>query len=88
MPMRAIRPALATGSVPTAFVFAASAPGGRTSRILALAVSYVLPILLLPIALYLMRRRGTVDVGAGDRAPGSVAPGVRWPHAAGGRQAS
>ena len=57
MPMRTFTTALATGSVPTAFVFAAIGAGWADQPILALAVSYVLPILLLPIALYLMRRR-------------------------------
>jgi len=57
MPMRQFATALATGSVPTAFVFAAIGAGWADQPILALAVSYVLPILLLPIALYLMRRR-------------------------------
>jgi uncharacterized membrane protein YdjX (TVP38/TMEM64 family) len=57
MPMRQFTTALATGSVPTAFVFAAIGAGWADQPILALAVSYVLPIVLLPIALYLMRRR-------------------------------
>jgi uncharacterized membrane protein YdjX (TVP38/TMEM64 family) len=49
--------ALTVGSVPTAFVFAAIGAGWADQPILALAVSYVLPIVLLPIALYLMRLR-------------------------------
>jgi uncharacterized membrane protein YdjX (TVP38/TMEM64 family) len=57
MPMRKFTAALATGSVPTAFVFAAIGAGWADQPILALVVSYVLPILLLPIALYLMRLR-------------------------------
>jgi hypothetical protein len=44
--------------VPTAFVFAAIGAGWETQPILALTVSYVLPILLLPIALYLIGSRG------------------------------
>jgi hypothetical protein len=52
-----IHRALTIGSVPTAFVFAAIGAGWADQPILALAVSYVLPILLLPIALYLMRLR-------------------------------
>lgn len=43
------------GSVPTAFVFAAVGAGWADRPILALVISYVLPILLLPLALYLMR---------------------------------
>ena len=47
--------ALTIGSVPTAFVFAAIGAGWAHQPILALAVSYVLPIFLLPIVLYVMR---------------------------------
>jgi uncharacterized membrane protein YdjX (TVP38/TMEM64 family) len=57
MPMRQFAAALAIGSVPTAFAFAAIGAGWADEPALALAVSYVLPILLLPIALYLMRLR-------------------------------
>jgi uncharacterized membrane protein YdjX (TVP38/TMEM64 family) len=57
MPMRKFTTALTIGSVPTAFAFAAIGAGWADRPILALAVSYVLPILLLPIALYLMRWR-------------------------------
>jgi uncharacterized membrane protein YdjX (TVP38/TMEM64 family) len=58
MPMRKFVVALTVGSVPTAFVFAAIGAGWQTQPILALTVSYVLPILLLPIALYLIGSRG------------------------------
>jgi uncharacterized membrane protein YdjX (TVP38/TMEM64 family) len=57
MPMGKFAAALAFGSVPTAFVFAAIGAGWADQPILALVVSYVLPLLLLPIALYLMRVR-------------------------------
>jgi uncharacterized membrane protein YdjX (TVP38/TMEM64 family) len=57
MPLRKFTTALAIGSVPTAFAFAAIGAGWSDQPVLALLVSYVLPILLLPIALYLMRRR-------------------------------
>ena len=58
MPVRKFAAALTIGSVPTAFVFAAIGAGWADQPILALAVSYVLPILLLPFALHFMRRRG------------------------------
>jgi uncharacterized membrane protein YdjX (TVP38/TMEM64 family) len=58
MPMKKFIVALAVGSVPTAFVFAAIGAGWETQPIVALTVSYVLPIFLLPIALYLIRSRG------------------------------
>jgi len=57
MPMRKFTTALTIGSVPTAFAFAAIGAGWADQPTLALVVSYVVPILLLPIALYLMRRR-------------------------------
>jgi uncharacterized membrane protein YdjX (TVP38/TMEM64 family) len=59
MPMAKFTAALAIGSVPTAFAFAAIGAGWADQPILALMVSYVLPILLLPIALYLMRLRAS-----------------------------
>jgi uncharacterized membrane protein YdjX (TVP38/TMEM64 family) len=57
MPMASFAAALTVGSVPTAFAFAAIGAGWADQPMLALVVSYVLPILLLPIALYLMRLR-------------------------------
>jgi uncharacterized membrane protein YdjX (TVP38/TMEM64 family) len=57
MPMREFIAALTIGSVPTAFAFAGIGAGWADQPILALVVSYVLPILLLPVALYLMRLR-------------------------------
>jgi uncharacterized membrane protein YdjX (TVP38/TMEM64 family) len=57
MPMRKFTSALTIGSVPTAFAFAAVGAGWADQPVLALVVSYVLPILLLPVALYLMRLR-------------------------------
>jgi uncharacterized membrane protein YdjX (TVP38/TMEM64 family) len=57
MPLRKFTAALTVGSVPTAFAFSAIGAGWADRPILALLVSYVLPILLLPIALYLMRLR-------------------------------
>ena len=57
MPMRKFATALTLGSVPTAFVFAAIGAGWADQPIVAVLVSYILPILLLPIALYVMRLR-------------------------------
>jgi uncharacterized membrane protein YdjX (TVP38/TMEM64 family) len=56
MPTRKLLAALTIGSIPTAFVFASIGAGWEDEPILALGVSYVLPILMLPIALYLVRR--------------------------------
>lgn len=57
MPLAKFTAALAVGSVPTGFVFAAIGAGWADQPALALVASYVLPIVLLPIALYLMRLR-------------------------------
>jgi uncharacterized membrane protein YdjX (TVP38/TMEM64 family) len=57
MPIRTVAAALTVGSVPTAFAFAAIGAGWSDRPIVALAVSYVLPILLLPVALHLVRLR-------------------------------
>jgi uncharacterized membrane protein YdjX (TVP38/TMEM64 family) len=57
MPMRKFTAALTIGSVPTAFAFAAIGARWADQPILALAVSYMLPVFLLPITLYLMRVR-------------------------------
>jgi uncharacterized membrane protein YdjX (TVP38/TMEM64 family) len=57
MPTGQFIAALTIGSVPTAFVFAAIGAGWADQPILALVASYVLPIFLLPVALYLMRLR-------------------------------
>jgi uncharacterized membrane protein YdjX (TVP38/TMEM64 family) len=57
MPMRKFTAALTIGSVPTAFAFAAIGDGWTGQPALALTVSYLLPILLLPVALYFMRLR-------------------------------
>jgi uncharacterized membrane protein YdjX (TVP38/TMEM64 family) len=58
MPASKVTAALTIGSVPTAFVFAAIGAGWAHQPIVALGASYVLPILLLPIALALLRRSG------------------------------
>ena len=55
MPMRTFAAALTIGSVPAAFVFAAIGAGWADQPLLALVVSYVLPIVLLPVALTLVR---------------------------------
>jgi uncharacterized membrane protein YdjX (TVP38/TMEM64 family) len=59
MPLGKFTMALTVGSVPTAFAFAAIGAGWADQPILVLIVSYILPILLLPIVLYLMRPRAS-----------------------------
>ncbi len=58
MPLRKVVVASSLGSVPTAFVFAAIGAGWDERPLIALAISYVLPIPLLPLVLLLMRERG------------------------------
>jgi uncharacterized membrane protein YdjX (TVP38/TMEM64 family) len=57
MPLRKFAAAMIIGSVPTAFAFAAIGAGWADQPVMALAASYVLPIILLPIAFYFMRLR-------------------------------
>jgi uncharacterized membrane protein YdjX (TVP38/TMEM64 family) len=56
MRVREVFVALMLGSVPTAFAFSAIGAGWSEQPALALALGYFLPIPLVPIALYLMRR--------------------------------
>ncbi|MGH7288400.1 MAG: TVP38/TMEM64 family protein, partial [Myxococcota bacterium] len=58
MPTRKLLVALSLGSIPTAFVFSAIGAGWDEQPALALAISYGLPIPLLPLALYLLGRDG------------------------------
>jgi uncharacterized membrane protein YdjX (TVP38/TMEM64 family) len=51
MPIKKFIAALTVGSVPTAFAFAAIGAAWADQPVLVLVVSYVLPILLLPIVL-------------------------------------
>jgi uncharacterized membrane protein YdjX (TVP38/TMEM64 family) len=59
MPLGKFTMALTVGSVPIAFAFAAIGAGWADQPVLVLIVSYVLPMLLLPIVLYLMRPRAS-----------------------------
>jgi uncharacterized membrane protein YdjX (TVP38/TMEM64 family) len=57
MPVPKFLAALTIGSVPTAIIFAAIGAGWAHQPIVAVTVSYALPIVLLPVALYVVRRR-------------------------------
>ena len=59
MPMGKFTMALTLGSVPTAFAFAAIGAGWADQPVLVLIVSYFLPVLLLPVVLYVMRPRAS-----------------------------
>lgn len=59
MPLGKFIMALTVGSVPIAFAFAAIGAGWADQPVLVLIVSYVLPLLLLPIVMYLMRPRAS-----------------------------
>jgi uncharacterized membrane protein YdjX (TVP38/TMEM64 family) len=56
MPLAKFVAALTVGSVPVAFGFAAIGAGWAHQPVVALGISYVLPIVLPPIALYVIRR--------------------------------
>ena len=58
MPFEKFLTAMVVGSIPTAFVFAGVGAGWANQPLLALTISYVLPIVLLPVALQMMRKRG------------------------------
>ena len=59
MPLGKFTMALTVGSVPTAFAFAAMGAGWAGQPIRALIASYAVPIVLLPIVLYLVRSRAS-----------------------------
>ena len=59
MPMRKFLAALAVGNIPIAFAFSAIGAGWSDEPGLALVVSFVLPILMLPVVLLLLRRRAS-----------------------------
>jgi uncharacterized membrane protein YdjX (TVP38/TMEM64 family) len=58
MPFEKFLAAVVLGSIPTAFVFAGIGAGWSDQPVLALAISYVLPIALLPVVLQAMRKSG------------------------------
>jgi len=57
MPLRTFVAAMVLGSVPTGVVYAAIGAGWADRPVLALAASYVLPIVTLPLVLGILRRR-------------------------------
>jgi uncharacterized membrane protein YdjX (TVP38/TMEM64 family) len=57
MPLAAFAGAMVLGSVPTGIVYAAIGAGWSDRPVLALVVSYVLPIATLPLVLWVLRRR-------------------------------
>jgi uncharacterized membrane protein YdjX (TVP38/TMEM64 family) len=58
MPIGRVTLALSLGSIPTSFVFAAIGAQWNEQPVLAVGLSYLLPIPLLPLTLYLLRARG------------------------------
>jgi uncharacterized membrane protein YdjX (TVP38/TMEM64 family) len=80
MPARTFLVSLVSGSVPAALLYAGIGAGWARDPLLALAVSYVLPILLLPPALLIMNRwesPPTDPAVSGDGTPGQEPPGAR-----------
>jgi uncharacterized membrane protein YdjX (TVP38/TMEM64 family) len=57
MPLRKFFLAMVLGSVPAAFVFAWIGAGWADQPLVALVISYVVPILMLPLVLHLLRRQ-------------------------------
>ncbi|MGH9230403.1 MAG: TVP38/TMEM64 family protein [Acidimicrobiales bacterium] len=64
MPLRTVLLSLSAGSLPASLLFAGIGAGWSRDPILALAISYVLPILLLPLALLPMQRGGRANAPA------------------------
>jgi uncharacterized membrane protein YdjX (TVP38/TMEM64 family) len=58
MPLRTFLLSVGSGSLPAAFLYAGIGVGWAREPVLALAISYVLPIVLLPLTMILMQRRG------------------------------
>jgi uncharacterized membrane protein YdjX (TVP38/TMEM64 family) len=58
MPFAKFLTAMVLGSVPTAFVFAGIGAGWAHQPLLALAISYVLPVALLPVVLQTLHKSG------------------------------
>jgi len=58
MPFEKFLTAMVLGSVPTAFVFAGIGARWADQPLLALALSYLLPVALMPVVLHTMRKRG------------------------------
>jgi hypothetical protein len=69
MPLAKFVAALTAGSVPTAFAFAGIGAGWAHRPLLALAASYVIPVVLLPVVLHLVR-----PTAGSRRAPRGAAP--------------
>jgi uncharacterized membrane protein YdjX (TVP38/TMEM64 family) len=80
MPVRTFLVSLVSGSVPAALLYAGIGAGWARDPLLALAVSYVLPILLLPPALLVMDRRESLPADSavnGGRGHPHGHPGAR-----------
>jgi uncharacterized membrane protein YdjX (TVP38/TMEM64 family) len=80
MPVRTFLTSLVSGSAPTALLYAGIGTGWARDPLLALAISYVLPILTLPGALFVMDRRDPVAADPAvteDGTRGVAPPGAR-----------
>jgi uncharacterized membrane protein YdjX (TVP38/TMEM64 family) len=73
MPVRTLLVSLVSGSAPAALLYTGIGAGWARDPLLALAVSYVLPILLLPGALFVMDRRDPAAAGPAVSADGTRA---------------
>jgi uncharacterized membrane protein YdjX (TVP38/TMEM64 family) len=58
MPLRTFLLSVGSGSLPAALLYAGIGAGWARDPVLALAISYLLPILLLPLAMVFMPRGG------------------------------
>jgi uncharacterized membrane protein YdjX (TVP38/TMEM64 family) len=81
MPVRTFLVSLGSGSISTALLYAGIGAGWARDPLLALAISYLLPIALLPAVLYLTRRRGAGVVEEPPLPSEDATPAVKFPEA-------
>jgi uncharacterized membrane protein YdjX (TVP38/TMEM64 family) len=82
MPVRTFLVSLGSGSISTALLYAGIGAGWARDPLLALAISYVLPIASLSGVLYLTRRRGAAGVVEEPQPPSEDAtPAMKFPEA-------
>jgi hypothetical protein len=81
MPVRTFLISLGSGSISTALLYAGIGAGWARDPLLALAISYLLPIASLSAVLYLTRRRGAGGVEEPPLPSEDATPAVKFPEA-------
>jgi uncharacterized membrane protein YdjX (TVP38/TMEM64 family) len=81
MPVKTFLVSLGSGSISTALLYAGIGAGWARDPLLALAISYLLPIASLPAVLYLIRRRGVGVVEEPPLPSEDATPAMKFPEA-------